>query len=104
MAIKAIGHFLVLKVKELKVEDTVTTGSGLIIPNQGKAAAETSLQGKRGSFEFFFESIGNLVDPSLGLKVGQNVIVNLYNLQAKAGENDQNYGLCEDKDVKAIIE
>lgn len=106
-SIKATGDYVVLKVVKTKIEDTKKTKSGIILPNQPNAAAETNVNGERVVAAFYVDSIGPVVDiTKYGFKKGDEVIANQYDLQYMGTPDDEDslYALCKAESIKCVVE
>lgn len=110
MNYKAVGNYVVLRaVEETAAEDKLTE-NGVIIPamfNEKTTGQIINNPNKDGKIRvrFYIDSIGSGVDKDCySINIGDEVIVNDYDVQTQGGDNDEVYGLCKVESIKAVVE
>lgn len=105
--VRATCNYIVLEAKEIK--ETITTAKtegGLLLQTEvktGQNINKVNAAGK-GRFKLIVHDIGPDVEiDKLGYKVGDEVIVNDYDVQT-IGDEDSTYVLCKANSVKAVVE
>lgn len=107
--LKAIGNYVVLKCIEAEKQQDKVTAEGVYIPAQfnkitsGQVINNPSKDGKI-RVNSFIESIGSGVDlEKWDVHVGDEVIVNDYDVQPQGDEDGNIYALCKVESIKAVI-
>lgn len=107
--LKAVGNYIVLKCIEAEKQQDIVTESGVVIPAKfnkiasGQVINNPSKDGKI-RVNSFVESIGSGVDlTKWDVHIGDEVIVNDYDVQPQGDENGNIFALCKVESIKAII-
>lgn len=100
-SIKATSDWVILEAKEVEAKEQ-KTAAGLILPGKQENGQAVNTQNGKKVCDLFVYDLGPDVPADVSFKVGDNVIVDNYDIQ-QVGDENKDFVICHYKKIKAVI-